>query len=129
MPIASLLMVAHNTISNLNNSENDFSKELRPLDFTMSKFKSSSTGASKQHPLSQYFDAAHQSSSSNRDAGKEEQGECIKWILLFSALFEVYQIWVPDINYQIGNMISHHMCELAKQLKYDSPIRIISSCI
>lgn len=85
MPIASLLMVAHNTISNLNNSENDFSKELRPLDFTMSKFKSSSTGASKQHPLSQYFDAAHQSSSSNRDAGKEEQGECIKWILLFSA--------------------------------------------
>lgn len=75
MPIASLLMVAHNTISNLNNSENEFSKELRPLDFTMSKFKSSSTGAAK-HPLSQYFDA-HQSSSTNRDAGsKEEQGKC-----------------------------------------------------
>lgn len=74
MPIASLLMVAHNTISNLNDSENDFSKELRPLDFTMSKFKSTSSAAAAKHPLSQFFDA-HQSSSASRD-GKDEQGKC-----------------------------------------------------
>lgn len=85
MPIASL-MVAHNAISNLNYSESDFAEDPRPLDFTMSKFKSTSPA---KHPLYDQFFGNHQNhpslklnsdSSTNRDI-KEEQGEFIKFIL------------------------------------------------
>jgi len=71
MPI---LMVAHNTINNLNFSDSDLSEEReQPLDFTMSKFKSSSP---MKHPLyHQYFGTASDTSS-NRDERKEEHG---KW--------------------------------------------------
>lgn len=91
MPIASL-MVAHNAISNLNYSESDFAEEPRPLDFTMSKFKSNSPA---KHPLYDQYFGNHQiqnlhpslkrDSSTNRDI-KEEQGEFLKFILNTSIL-------------------------------------------
>lgn len=64
MPI---LMVAHNTInSNLSFSDSDLSEE--PLDFTMSKFKSSTP---MKHPL--YYQTFGRESSPNRD--DKEQGK------------------------------------------------------
>lgn len=64
-------MVAHNAINSLNFSESDLSEELQPLDFTMSKFKSSSPN---KHPLYYQFYGSNSDTSSNRDVKKEEQG-------------------------------------------------------
>lgn len=66
MPI---LMVAHNTINNLSYSDSDLSEE--PLDFTMSKFKSSTP---MKHPLYYQYFGSNNESSPNRDI-KEEQGK------------------------------------------------------
>jgi hypothetical protein len=64
--IMPILMVAHNTINNnLSFSDSDLSEE--PLDFTMSKFKSSTP---MKHPL--YYQFAGESSP-NRD--DREQGK------------------------------------------------------
>lgn len=69
------LMVAHNTINNL---KFDLSEELEPLDFTMSKFKSSSP---TKHPLYLQYYGNNSDTSSNRD-DKEEQGEHLKNVKL-----------------------------------------------
>lgn len=70
MPI---LMVAHKTINNHSFSDlSDLSGELvEPLDFTMSKFKSSSP---TKHPLYYQFYGSRSETPSNRDA-IEEQGK------------------------------------------------------
>lgn len=68
MPI---LMVAHSTINNLNFSDSDLSEEPKPLDFTMSKFKSSSPN---KHPLYHHYYGSNSDTSPNRDE-KDEQGE------------------------------------------------------
>lgn len=65
------LMVAHNTINNLSF---DLSEELEPLDFTMSKFKSSSP---TKHPLYLQYYGSNSDTSSNRD-DKEEQGKALE---------------------------------------------------
>lgn len=65
MPI---LMVAHNTINNnLSFSDSDLSEE--PLDFTMSKFKSSTP---MKHPLYYQAFGSNNSPSPNRDDHKEQ---------------------------------------------------------
>jgi hypothetical protein len=64
MPI---LMVAHNTINNLNFSDSDL-----PLDFTMSKFKSSTP---MKHPLYYQYFGNNSDTSSNRDDKEEQQGK------------------------------------------------------
>lgn len=68
MPI---LMVAHKTINNLNFSDSDLSEELEPLDFTMSKFKSSTP---TKHPLYRQYYGSNSDTPPNRDL-KEEQGK------------------------------------------------------
>lgn len=65
MPI---LMVAHNTIKNLSFSDSDLSEE--PLDFTMSKFKSSTP---MKHPLYYQYFGSNSDTSSNRDDKEEQQ--------------------------------------------------------
>jgi hypothetical protein len=67
MPI---LMVAHSSISNLNFSESEHCEEPQPLDFTMSKFKSSSP---TKHPLYRQFFGSNSGTSPNRD--EEQQGK------------------------------------------------------
>lgn len=71
-------MVAHNTINNLNFSDSDLSEEHhQPLDFTMSKFKSSTP---TKHPLYHQFYGSNSDTSSNRDEN-EDQGKrdkCVK---------------------------------------------------
>lgn len=70
MPI---LMVAHKTINNYSFSDvSDLSRELaEPLDFTMSKFKSSSP---TKHPLYYQFYGSNSDTPTNRDV-IEEQGK------------------------------------------------------
>lgn len=66
-----MLMVAYNAISSLNFSESEKSEELQPLDFTMSKFKSSSPS---KHPLYYQFYGSNSAMSPNRDIKQENQG-------------------------------------------------------
>ncbi|CRK86336.1 CLUMA_CG000108, isoform A [Clunio marinus] len=69
MPI---LMVAQQQINSLNFSDSDLSEEPQPLDFTMSKFKSS---APSKHPLyHQFFGSTNNDTSLNRDQ-KDEKGK------------------------------------------------------
>lgn len=69
MPI---LMVAHNTINNLSFSDSDLKEE--PLDFTMSKFKSSTP---MKHPLYYQYFGSNNDTSPNHD-NNEEQGKVEK---------------------------------------------------
>lgn len=69
MPI---LMVAHSTISNVNFSDSEICEESQPLDFTMSKFKSSSP---TKHPLYRQFFGSNSGASPEHDH-EEQQGEC-----------------------------------------------------
>lgn len=64
-------MVAHSTINNLSFSDSDLLKELEPLDFTMSKFKSSTP---TKHPLYRQYFGSNSDTPTNRDI-KEEQGK------------------------------------------------------
>jgi hypothetical protein len=66
--IMPILMVAHNTINNLNFSDSDLSE--KPLDFTMSKFKSSTP---MKHPLYYQFFGSNNDTSSNHDEREEQQ--------------------------------------------------------
>lgn len=66
------LMVAHNSINALNFSDSDLLEEREPLDFTMSKFKSSSP---TKHPFYLQHYGSNSDTSSNRDERDEEQGE------------------------------------------------------
>lgn len=66
-------MVAQNTINNLSFSESDLSEELQPLDFTMSKFKSSTP---TKHPMYRQYFGSNSDTPSDRDI-KEEQGKVL----------------------------------------------------
>lgn len=71
--IMPILMVAHNTINSLNFSDSDLSEEIQqPLDFTMSKFKSSSP---TKHPLYHQFYGSNSDTSTNH----EENDDRGKW--------------------------------------------------
>lgn len=67
MPI---LMVAQQQFNNLNFSDSDLSEDREPLDFTMSKFKSSSP---EKHPLYYQYFGSNSDTPSGRDA--KEQGK------------------------------------------------------
>lgn len=68
---ANIIMVAHNTINNLSFSDSDLSEE--PLDFTMSKFKSSTP---MKHPL--YYQVFGSNSGSSLKRDDKEQGKALR---------------------------------------------------
>lgn len=83
MPI---LMVAHNSINSLNFLASDLSEEREPLDFSMSKFKSSSPTKHPMYIQQQQFYGSNSDMSSNRDEKDEEPGKhCRAIVKLFTS--------------------------------------------
>lgn len=64
-------MVAQNTINDLRFAVSDLSRDFEPLDFTMSKFKSSTP---TKHPLYRQYFGSNSDALTNHDV-KEEQGK------------------------------------------------------